>query len=219
MWPLLKRDIILTARSRSIWLTGIAFFVAFLTLCAIALGGDLSVLRPLAPALIWLAVLLSVLLSFNSMFKDDLDSGQLEQLVLSGLGTLSITLSKMMAYAICITLPLIIAALLAGIGFNLSVQTNAAIMISLFFAAPGLSAYAVFTSALLTGQRNSGLVALLITTPFVIPIIIFAIAAVEAYPSLGIGAPAFQALLGVSLVGCALAIPASASILSTLLDD
>jgi len=71
MMAVVKRDLKLAFRSGGAWLYGVFFFVIFIALSAIALGGSLNVMRPFAPALVWLAVILSTLLSFPAIFQND----------------------------------------------------------------------------------------------------------------------------------------------------
>jgi len=215
---LIKRDLKLAARSGGAWLLGLAFFMVFLTLTAIALGGDANVMRPLAPALIWLAVILSAMLSFSSVFMSDYADGTLEQLKLSKISMLSLCASKAAAYFIMAIAPLIIAAPIAALAFDLPSQVVWGICFSLFFAAPALSVYGIFASAVMAGRGASGFLVILITAPFLIPLLIFGVAAVDSYVQTGLSAPEFRALAGLSLIGSAIGLPAAAAALNANLE-
>ncbi|MGJ8564137.1 MAG: heme exporter protein CcmB [Alphaproteobacteria bacterium] len=216
--PLLKRELMLMARTPSSWMLGLVFFALFLLLCVIALGGRQSVMQPLAPALIWLAVIFSQLLAFNSVFQSDYEDGSLEQLALSGVGMLRIVLAKAAAFFIFVYLPLLFAIPIAGIGFALSPSTLAAICLSLIFAAPALIAYGVMTAAMMAGRPQSGFLSVIITAPFLVPVLIFGLAAIDNYFVSGITGLEFQALAGLSFIGCALGFPAASAALSTHLE-
>ncbi len=218
MGQMIRREFTLMIRTPGSWLLGIVFFALFLVLCAIALGGDFNRLRPLAPALIWLAIIFSQLLGFNSLFQTDYEDGTLEQLVLSGASPLAITSSKAAAYFMCAYLPLLLAVPLAGLGFDLPIETIAGICLSLLCAAPALIAYGVMTSAIMAGRSGSGFLSVLITTPFIIPLIIFGIAAVDSYPVNGLTSMEFQAILGLSFIGCAAGLPAAAAAITANLE-
>lgn len=215
---LIRRDLTLALRSPAAWLLGILFFTLFLLLCAIALGGTTARLRLLGPALIWLAVIFSQLLAFNTLFQTDYDDGSLELLILSGMSTFQITLAKAALFFICTYLPLLIAVPLAGLGFALSGAQIIGTCLSLLFAAPALISYGVMSGAILGGRPQGGFVSVMITTPFLIPVLIFGVAAVDSYAANGLMGLEFQALAGLSLIGCAIGFPAAAASLSANLE-
>ena len=218
MGALIHRDLRLAFRAPGSWLLGLVFFGLFLLLCAIALGGSFSVMRPLAPALIWLAVIFSQLLAFNGLFQADFEDGSLEQLFLSNIGLFPIILAKAAVFFLCSYLPLLIAIPLAGLGFALPVPTIAGICLSLLFAAPALVAYGVMSGAILVGRPQGGFISVMLTVPFLIPVLIFGLAAVDSYPVHGLSSLEFQALSGLSLIGCAVGFPAAAAALKVNLE-
>lgn len=211
---IVKRDLVLGARSGGAWLYGILFFFVFLTLCAIALGGDLSVMRPLAPALIWLSVILSIMLSFSQIFHTDFSDGSLEHLLLSK-SALKICISKSVSFGCLAILPLILAAPLAAIIFDLGASVIIGLCLSLIFALPALSVYGVMASAIMATRGGTGFLMVLITAPFLIPVLIFGLAAVDSYGAHGLLATEFRALAGLSLIACAIGLPAAGAALTT----
>lgn len=215
---LIKRELTLMVRTPSTWLLGLVFFALFLFLCVIALGGRMSVMQPLAPALMWLAVIFSQLLAFNTLFQSDYEDGSLEQLVLSGVGTLRIVFAKAIAVSIFVFLPLIIAIPIAGAGFALPAGTLAGTMLSLIYAAPALIAYGIMTAAIMAGRPQSGFLSVIITAPFLVPVLIFGLAAIDSYTVSGLSALEFRALLGLSFIGCAVGFPAASGALSAHLE-
>ena len=152
--PLIKRDLVLALRSGGAWLYGLFFFAVFIALSAIALGGSLNVMRPLAPALIWLAVIFSAMLSFHSIFQEDYRDGNLAQLKLSGAGGLILCTAKAISFTLLSILPLIIATPLAALVFDMTSQTILATVLSLVLASPALAIYGVLSSAILAGRRR-----------------------------------------------------------------
>lgn len=215
---LIKRDLRLAGRSGGAWLLGLAFFLVFLTLTAIALGGNTEMMRPLAPALIWLAVILSTMLSFSSVFMEDYADGTLEQLKLTRISLLSLCASKAVSYFLVAIAPLLIAAPIAALAFDLPREEITGICLSLVFAAPALSVYGIFASAIMAGRGASGFLIVMITAPFLIPLLIFGVAAVDSYSQTGLAAPEFRALVGLSLIGSAIGLPAAAAALNANLE-
>jgi len=123
MAAIIKRDLMLALRSGGAWLHGLFFFGVFIALAAIALGGSLNVMRPFAPALIWLAVIFSAMLSFPAIFQDDYQDGNLAQLKLSGFSLIHLVTAKSISFAVLSIAPLLIAIPFAALVFDMSVRS------------------------------------------------------------------------------------------------
>lgn len=214
----IKRDLTLALRSGGSWLHGILFFGVFISLSAIALGGSLDIMRPLAPALIWLAVVFSSMLSFPVIFQEDYNDGNLAQLKLAGQSLIKISAVKAISFGLISILPLLAAIPFASLLFDLPAQTNIAVLSSLIVSAPALIIYGVLASAILVGRKGGGFLVVLLTSPFLIPLLIFGLGAVTAFPSRGLAALEFRALLGLSLVAIAVGLPAASAALRTNLE-
>ncbi len=215
---IIRRDVTLALRSGGAWLYGVFFFAVFITLSAIALGGSLTVMRPFAPALIWLAVIFSALLSFPGVFQDDFEDGNLAQFKISGVSLIKLCIAKTLSFAIISIAPLLIAIPVAALVFDMPSTTLIATGLSLLLGAPALTIYGVLSGAILAGRRGGGFLIVLITTPFLIPLIIFGLEAVSGYAQHGFGALEFRVLIGLSLIAIAVGIPAAAAALKANLE-
>jgi len=218
IWTIIKRDLTLALRSGGAWLYGLFFFVIFIALTAIALGGSLNLMRPLAPAIIWLAIIFSAVLSFPSIFQSDFQDGNLAQFKLSGVSLIGICTAKAISFATLSILPLLLAALLAALLFDMSGPTLAGTLLSVAMAIPALAIYGVLASAILAGRQGGGFLIVLITTPFLIPLLIFGIEAVESYTITGLLAPELRVLIGLSLIAIAVGLPAASAALKANLE-
>jgi len=212
---IIKRDMTLAWRSGGAWLYGVFFFAVFVALSAIALGGSLAVLREFAAPLIWLAVIFATLLSLPSLFREDYDDGTLAHLKLINGELLPYVIAKAFVFVILSFLPLLLATPIAGLLFGLSVSANMAIMGSLILAMPAIAAYGILTSAILVSSKGGGFLIVLLTAPFLIPLLIFGLGAVDAYISDGIAATEFQILIGLDLIAAAIALPLASAALNT----
>jgi len=208
----IKRDLTLALRSGGAWLHGLFFFAVFIALSAIALGGSLNVMRPFAPALLWLAVIFSSLLSFPAIFQEDYEDGNLAQLKISGVSFINLCTAKAISFSLLTLLPLLIIMPFAALVFV------TATVLSLIIAAPALTIYGVLSSAILAGRRGGGFLIVLITTPFLIPLLIFGLEAIEGFMKTGLNAIEFRVLIGLSLIAIAVGIPAAASALNANLE-
>ena len=218
MGNLLFKDIRVAFRNPKGWIISIIFFVLFLSMFAIAQNNDQNILNKTASSVIWLGLIFSMIIMFESIFDRDLGNGQFDQIILAGVSPHEIVISKIIAGYIFSAVPLIITIPVAALFFQLPMAESAAIMISILIGAPAIIAYCVTAAALLAGQGGKGFVMSLIVLPFLVPVLIFALAGIEAYPEQGIWNTGFQAVSGISIIALTLGIPASASALITKMD-
>lgn len=215
---ILKRDIIRAARSAGSWAYGLVFMAIFLSLSAIALDGDMTTLRQMGVPLIWLAVTFAALMSVDHAFSEDLRDGTTGQLWLSGVGYLAQSATGIFSFAVIQLCPLVLTAPLWSLLFDLPSQTVIGLVIALFCALPGLAAFTALAGALTGPRGKGGFLAIFISAPMLVPILIFGIAASEAFLTKGWTAVEFRALFGLSLLALAVSIPATAAALAANTD-
>ncbi|MGA7268461.1 MAG: heme exporter protein CcmB, partial [Aestuariivirga sp.] len=75
LWALIRRDIVLTLRQGGGAGTAHGFFLTVVVLLPIGLGPNQALMQKLAPGALWIALLLSVLLSADRIFQQDYDDG------------------------------------------------------------------------------------------------------------------------------------------------
>lgn len=212
MTALIIYDIKIVRHNPGPWLLSLVFFILFLTLCAIALHGQADMLQRLAPALIWLALLLSVQLSLPQIFQFDYLSDSLAHMFVANITAFEICLAKMISFLLIYLLPLWATSLIAVFGFNLPIDDIIRLGSATACALPALAAYSILAASLtVTPGSSSSLLVIFITTPLFIPLLIF-----------GINAPlpeshtiAIRALVGLSLLNTAIGLPAAAFALKT----
>ena len=73
-----RRELCLSFRRPDQLLQPLVFFLIVTTLFPLGLSLQLSLLRDMAPGVLWVAALLSSLLALDSLFKSDADDGTLE---------------------------------------------------------------------------------------------------------------------------------------------
>lgn len=213
-----RRDFLRAARSGGSWAYGLIFMAIFLALSAIALDGDMSVLRRLGVPLIWLAVTFAALISVDRVFSDDLQDGTTGQLWLSGVSYMVQAVAGLLSFSMIYLLPLILTAPLWSLLFDLSLPVVIGMVLALLCALPGLAAFTGLAGALTGARGKGGFLAIFISAPLLVPLLIFGVAASQSYASAGLAAVEFRALIGLSLLALALSIPASAAALSVNTD-
>ncbi|MBP9218715.1 MAG: heme exporter protein CcmB, partial [Sterolibacterium sp.] len=66
-----RRDLLLAWRRKSEVLTSLFFFVIVVSLFPLAIGPEMALLRIIAPGVLWVAALLSAMLSLHRLFAAD----------------------------------------------------------------------------------------------------------------------------------------------------
>lgn len=170
---ILHHEMLLTFRQAYTWLTSLLFFIIVVCLFPFALGSDSVLLAKIAPAIIWIAALLSILLSVGTIFRNDVEEGHLEQLILSQHPLSLLVLCKMIGHWITNCLPLIVLTPFVGFLLHLTVYQGLAITMSLLLGTPTLSLLGAIGAALVVGTRHNGLLLPVLIMPLYIPILIF----------------------------------------------
>lgn len=178
-WWLTKRDLLLVLRHRSDAANPLLFFLMVASIFPLGIGPEATVLRQIAPGIIWIAALLATLLSLEAMFRSDFDDGSLEQLILSPHPLPVLVLAKIFAHWLATGLPLILLAPLLGLLFGISGWPLIVLLITLLVGTPALSLVGAVGVALTVGLRRGGLLLALLLLPLYVPILIFSAGAVE----------------------------------------
>src|SRR6187397_2802904 len=80
----MQRDLLLAFRRPGEWLQPLAFFALVTTLFPLAMDPEAALLRQLAPAALWVTLLLTSLLALDFLYREDGRDGTLEQYAVSG---------------------------------------------------------------------------------------------------------------------------------------
>lgn len=177
---LLGHELRVAWRRRAELLQPLMLFLLVLILFPLALGPEPKLLARLAPAAVWIAALLALVLGLERLFRDDFNDGVLEQLLLSPAPTVLLVLAKLLAHLLVCGLPLVLVTPLAGVLFAVEDRVLLVLTLSLLLGLPTLMLIGAVGAALtLTMARGSLLLSLLVL-PLYIPVLIFAAAAVDA---------------------------------------
>jgi heme exporter protein B len=177
---LLVRDMRLAVRVGGGALVGVLFFVVVATLMPFALGPDLPLLRKIGPAILWLAALLASLLALDRLFTSDHDDGSLD-LILMGRAPLELVVAtKALAHWLTTGVPLVIAAPLIGLLFDLDATAEGALALTLFVGTPALTCVGLIGAAIAVTLRRGGLLLGVLVLPLAVPVLIFGVAAANA---------------------------------------
>ncbi|MGD2054341.1 MAG: heme exporter protein CcmB [Gammaproteobacteria bacterium] len=176
---LLLRDMRLALRSRHELANPLIFFVLVVSLFPLAVMPTPERLQEMAPGVIWVAALLSVLLSLDRLFKQDYEDGSLDQLMLSPNPLVILVLAKVCAHWLLTGLPLVIIAPLLGVFMQLQSESLNVLIWSLLLGTPVLSLIGAIGVSLTVAVNRGGVLLSLIVLPLYIPVLIFGANAID----------------------------------------
>lgn len=159
------------------------FFLMVITLFPLSVGPQPQLLARIAPGIIQVAALLASLLALERLFRDDLQDGSLEQLMLLPVPLPAVVMAKVLAHWAVTGLPLIMLSPLVALLL-------------------GMDVYGWKIMALTAGLRRGGVLLGILVLPLSVPVLIFATAAMDA-ASMHLPVDGYLAVLGALLAGSA----------------
>jgi heme exporter protein B len=177
---LLRREARLLVRRPAELANPLVFFAIVVAMFPLAVGPDAQLLQTLSPGLIWVAALLSVLLSLDGLFRSDFEDGSLEQWVLSPQPLPLLVLAKVLAHWAFSGLALVILSPLLALMLGLPGECVGVLLASLLLGTPVLSLLGAVGAALTVGLRRGGLLLALLILPLYIPVLILGSGALQA---------------------------------------
>ena len=196
---LLRRDLNLATRHQADIAASLFFFVIAASLFPLGVGADPALLKMIAPGVVWVAALLSVIISLGRLFSADLHDGTLEHLLLIPLPLPIIVFVRVLANWLLTCLPLVVLAPLIALQFDLGGHEIETLMLSLLIGTPVLSFIGAIGAALTIGVRGSTTIVAVLVLPLFIPVLIFGAGAVTASLT-GVDPVPALSLLGALLV-------------------
>ena len=169
----LKWEFNLAFRTGSTLANGISFFTIFIVLIPVSVSLELVILSKIAPGLLWLACLLSVLIALDRFFTADIEDGSLDLMYLSSLPLEAVILVKMFVHWITTGLPLVLLSPLFALTLNLTSESYGWLLLSLLIGTPALSFIGAIGASLTIGVRRGGMLLAIIVMPLYIPTLIF----------------------------------------------
>ncbi|MEE8187918.1 MAG: heme exporter protein CcmB [Kiloniellales bacterium] len=179
-WTLVGRELRLALRQRADAVLVVLFFVLVAAIFPFGVGPEPNLLARMAPGVIWVAALLAVLLSLERLFLADYEDGALELLILSPLPLELVVLGKALAHWLTTGLPLIAAAPLIALLYNMDSAGLAMLILAMALGSPSLSLIGAVGAALTLGARRGGVLIPLLVLPLNVPVLIFGVGAIDA---------------------------------------
>ncbi len=202
---IVRRELRLALKQGADATLAVMFFVLAVVLFTLGVGPEPNTLALVSPGVLWVTALLAAVLSLERLFLADYEDGSLDLLALAPLPLEAVVLAKCLAHWLVTGLPFMLAAPLLGLLLNLPAGGYAVLIAAMALGTPSLSLVGAIGAALSLGARRGGVLIPLLVLPPYVPVLIFAVSAVDAAVQ-GLSArPALTilaALLVVALPAC-----------------
>ncbi len=175
------KDLRIERRSRVVVNQVLPFAAVTMMMFAFALDSD-TVLERVAPGLIWLATLFSLLVLVQRSFAVETDDGAIDAMRVAGVDAPAIFLGKAMSLAAQLLVLEVVLVFLAIVLYRQTVPLDGVVLlaITLISATCGLAAVGTLYGGLAAGIKGRETLLPLLTLPAVAPVLIGATRAVEA---------------------------------------
>jgi heme exporter protein B len=180
LFTVILRDLKLALRQGSDSLMVVGFFVLTVTLFPFGLGPESNLLERTAAGILWVTALLASMLSLDRLFQGDYEDGSLELLTLTPTALEILVIGKIAAHWLTTALPMLLAAPVLALLLHLREEAFGALMLTLLLGTPTLSLIGAMGAALVLGARRGGVLLSLLILPLYVPVLIFAVGAVDA---------------------------------------
>jgi len=173
------RDLRRYVRRRQDAVQPLIFFVIIVTLFAVAVGPDAEIFAKIAPAGIWVAILLATTINLDTIFLSDYHDGTIEQLFLSPAPLPLIVGSKIFSHWCATAGPQIAISVIVAAAIGLELRVVGTLAATLLLGSPILSLFGSVSSALTIGLRGGAMLQALIILPLYMPTLIFSTSAMH----------------------------------------
>ena len=186
-WLVAVRDLRIERRSRVVTNQIIPFAAVTMVIFAFALDANQSVLQTVAPGLVWLATMFSLLVLVQRAFAVEVDDGALDAMRVAGVDPRAIYLGKMLGLSAQLLVLEVLLIVTAVVLYGESVRAEGVVLLvsTLLTATCGLAAVGTLYGGLAAGFKGRETLLPLLTLPAVAPVLIGATRAVES--ALGTG--------------------------------
>lgn len=191
---LLTRELLVTWRNPQLIFQPLLFFILTLCLFPIGLGTDTNTLARIAPAAIWIALLLAALLAGEQLFAADYQDGTLSQDALH-IALWQLVAVKVAAAWLRFILPLLLALPLIAVMLHIPLSKLPLIAAQLALGSLALLLIAAIGAALTLTQSQATFLRYLIVIPLYLPVLIIGVTA-SADHLIGLPSHGHIALLG-----------------------
>lgn len=168
-----RRELLIQTRQIRFLVNSCLFLLIFLFLFPLTLKPETALLRSIAPGLVWMAILLSMLLSAERLFQQDYEQGVMEQWLVSGQSLPLLVSAKVIAHWLFHLVPLLILCPLVALLFSLTAWEAWILALTIICGTPALLFLCALVAAFGVGINQKGVLMALILLPLTLPLLVF----------------------------------------------
>ncbi len=154
-----------------------SFFIITIVFYALTLIDRSETLSSISIHILWINLLLSTMLALAHFYREDQREGRLQQWVMLPCGITVVIMAKLIAFWLMTLSATIITVPVIAILLNMEQEVIVPLMAGLILGAVTLTAIGHIMSVLLMGSHQASSILLLLTLPFMCPVLIFGISA------------------------------------------
>ena len=174
----LSREMLLHWRQLRLVVNSCLFFLMIVIFFPLTMTPEITLLRSIAPGLVWIAMLLALFLSAERLFQQDYEDGVIEQWLVSGYPVSLMVSAKLLIHWLLNLLPMLILCPFLAILFSMTSHETLILMLSLVCGSPTILLLCALAAAFGTGLQQKGILMGLILLPLTLPVMIFGSGAV-----------------------------------------
>jgi len=178
-FTLIMRDTLQAWRQGGSGLLVVVFFALTVTLFPLGVGPDLSILAKIGAGIVWVAALLSAVLSLDRVFSLDYEDGSLDLLFLVDMPLEIQVAAKALSHWLNSLGPVILVTPLMALVLNLDGAGLKALILAMVIGTPALSFFGVIAAALAASVKRGGVLIPLLVLPLYVPTLIYGVTAVQ----------------------------------------
>lgn len=160
-------------------LQGLAVFVVVCAMFPLGVKPSADTLAVMAPAVLWGSALLACVFGLETLYRQEIRDGWLEQ-VATSTWPLPLLLGIKLFTHWCFTgLPVCLASLMVGYSLGLSSEATGVAAISLALGTPALIGLGSIAAALTANLTGGAMLSALLVLPLYVPVMVFGASAIE----------------------------------------
>lgn len=179
MLAVIRRDLLLAWKRPGDMLNPLFFFAMVSTLFPLGTGPSAEQLEFSGPGVLWVAALLAMMVSLNTLFLQDHEDGSLDQLLVSPQPLPALALGKTIAHWITSGLPLVLVTPIVAVAYRMTVDVIGVLLLTLALGTVSLSLLGAVGAALTVGLHRATALLSLLILPLAMPILIVGAGAVS----------------------------------------
>jgi heme exporter protein B len=157
----------------------VMFYVMTVSLFPFGVGPDQAILSQIGAGIVWVAALLSAILSLDRMFSIDFEDGSMDLLALTPMPLEIQVIAKALSHWLNSLGPVILATPLLALVLQIGTEGLTALILTMLIGTPALSFMGAIAAALTASIKRGGVLIPLLVLPLYIPTLIFGAGAVS----------------------------------------